>query len=151
MGADFLELMTQQLAKATKLKVRVPSNGETLRHGEVAVVPLTERIQVDHQGAVDISVTDEMSPYTPSIDRVLVDTADAFGADAIAIIFSGMAHDAIDGARHLHMKGGTVWVQDPSTCVISSMIDGAKEAGVVSFEGSPAELAKKFVQEFGAK
>jgi two-component system chemotaxis response regulator CheB/chemosensory pili system protein ChpB (putative protein-glutamate methylesterase) len=48
-------------------------------------------------------------------------------------------------------RGGTIWVQDPATCVISSMVDGAQEAGVVSFVGSPAELAQEFIAEMARR
>jgi chemotaxis response regulator CheB len=46
-------------------------------------------------------------------------------------------------------KGGQIWVQDPSTCVVSSMIDGAMEAGIVGFIGTPAALAAEFARRFG--
>ena len=61
------------------------------------------------------------------------------------------AHDAIDGSVYLQQKGGQVWAQDPATCVISSMVDGARDAGVVTFTGAPAELARQFrLQAFRA-
>lgn len=151
MGADFVELMTQQLSRATKLNVRNVVAGDRVAYGDVVVVPLTERIQVDSEGNVKLSALDGMSPYSPSIDQVLMDVADRFGANAGAIIFSGMAHDAIDGSVYLQQKGGQVWAQDPATCVISSMVDGARDAGVVTFTGAPAELARQFrLQAFRA-
>jgi chemotaxis response regulator CheB len=79
----------------------------------------------------------------------LRDAADAFGDKSCAIIFSGMAHDAIEGSKHVKAKGGRVWAQDPDTCVISSMVDGAREAGVVEFLGSPKQLADKMIAEYG--
>ncbi len=148
MGADFMDLMVGQLAKATALQVQMASNGITARHGQVLVVPLAERLLLGADGEVHVVPLDEASPYSPSIDQVLFDVADRFGARAGAIIFSGMAHDAIEGAKYLAAKGGVVWAQDPSTCVVSSMIDGAVEAGVVGFQGSPSMLAQKFVSEF---
>ena len=60
-----------------------------------------------------------------------------------------MAHDAIEGSKYLKSKGGVIWVQDPDTCVISSMVDGAREAGVVAFVGSPQQLAEKMIAEYG--
>jgi chemotaxis response regulator CheB len=144
MGSDFVELMTQQLARATKLNVRNVVSGDRVAYGDVVVVPLSERIHVDAQGVVKTTALDGMSPYSPSIDQVLMDVADRFGANAGAIVFSGMAHDAIDGSVYLSQKGGKVWAQDPATCVISSMVDGARDAGVVTFTGSPAELARQF-------
>jgi two-component system chemotaxis response regulator CheB/chemosensory pili system protein ChpB (putative protein-glutamate methylesterase) len=91
----------------------------------------------------------EKMPYSPSIDQVLRDAADAFGDKAGAIIFSGMAHDAIEGSQYLKSKGGRIWAQDPDTCVISSMVDGAREAGVVESLGSPKQLAEKMIAEYG--
>ena len=149
MGEEFLELMSAQLRKAIKLTVRNPTHGERVAHGEVLVVPTTHRLQVDAEGVVTLAHLQEKAPYAPSIDQVLRDVADAFGASAGAIIFSGMAHDAIEGSQYLHGKGGRIWAQDPDTCVISSMIDGARAAGVVEFVGSPQQLAEKTVAEYG--
>ena len=78
---------------------------------------------------------------------MLEDVADRFGAKAGAIIFSGMAEDAAQGSRYLAGIGGTVYAQDPDTCVISSMVDGVVETGVVSFVGSPKALAGKLLGE----
>jgi two-component system chemotaxis response regulator CheB/chemosensory pili system protein ChpB (putative protein-glutamate methylesterase) len=149
MGEEFLELMSAQLAKAVKLTVRKPTHGERVAHGEVLIVPTTHRLQVDAEGVVTLAHLREKSQYSPSIDQVLHDVADQFGAKAGAIVFSGMAHDAIEGSEYLKSKGGTVWVQDPETCVVSSMVDGARAAGVVDFSGSPQQLAAKMIADYG--
>ena len=150
MGADFYELMVQQLGRATTLRVRAVGEGERVAHGDVVVVPLDRRLLLDASGVAQLAPLEEQSPYSPSIDLVMRDVADRFGANAGAIVFSGMAHDAIDGATYLASKGGTVWAQDPNTCVISSMVDGAIDAGVVSHTASPVDLARRFNQQFGA-
>ena len=149
MGEEFLELMAAQLAKAVKLTVRKPSHGERAAHGEVLIVPTTHRLQVDAEGVVTLAHLREKSQYSPSIDQVLRDAADQFGSKAGAIIFSGMAHDAVEGSQYLKSKGGTIWVQDPDTCVVSSMVDGARAAGIVDFTGSPQQLAAKMIAEYG--
>jgi len=151
MGADFLDLMVQQLARATTMPVRTVVDGDIARHGEVIVVPLVERLLLDERGAIQLKAATDNSPYNPSIDRVMRDVADRFGRSAGAIVFSGMAHDAIEGASYMRERGGTIWVQDPATCVISSMVDGAQEAGVVSFVGAPAELAQEFIAEMARR
>jgi len=149
MGEEFLELMSAQLAKAVSLTVRNPTHGERVSHGDVLIVPTTHRVQIDGEGVVTMAHLPEKTQYTPSIDQVLRDVADAFGDKAGAIVFSGMAHDAIEGSKYLKSKGGVIWVQDPDTCVISSMVDGAREAGVVEFVGSPQQLADKMIAEYG--
>jgi two-component system chemotaxis response regulator CheB/chemosensory pili system protein ChpB (putative protein-glutamate methylesterase) len=149
MGEEFLELMAAQLAKAVKLTVRKPTHGERVAQGEVLIVPTTHRLQVDNEGVVTLAHLREKTQYSPSIDQVLRDAADQFGDKAGAIVFSGMAHDAIEGSQYLKSRGGIIWVQDPDTCVVSSMVDGARAAGIVDFTGSPQQLAAKMIADFG--
>ena len=149
MGEEFLELMSAQLAKAVALTVRNPTHGERVSQSEVLVVPTTHRMKVDTEGVITLAHLPEKPPYSPSIDQVMRDVADQFGDKAGAIIFSGMAHDAVEGSKYLKSRGGVIWAQDPDTCVISSMVDGAREAGVVSFLGSPKQLAEKMIADYG--
>ena len=147
MGDEFVDTMTQQLARSTALTVRMPGHGERAGHGEVLVVPNGQRLRVDRNGVVVLERIADAGAYKPSIDRVLQDVAERFGADAGAIIFSGMSDDAAAGCRDLADKGGSVYVQDPESCVVSTMIDGVRETGVVGFLGSPKELAAKLLAE----
>ncbi len=150
MGAEFLELMTSQLAKASSMPVRLAKPGEVFAAGEIVVVPVNQRFLVDQQSVVQFAPLPTESPYSPSIDQVMIDMADRFGQRCTGIIFSGMASDAIEGAKYLSSRGAKIWVQDPATCVISSMIDGAQAAGVVSFVGAPEQLADHVLDELGA-
>ena len=89
----------------------------------------------------------ELAGLPPSIDRVLGDLADRFGAAAGAIVFSGMGSDAVEGCRHVVARGGKVYVQSPESCVVSTMVDGIIEAGLASFQGTPAELADRLMAD----
>jgi chemotaxis response regulator CheB len=60
-----------------------------------------------------------------------------------------MAGDAIEGAVYLTSQGGEVWAQDPASCVVSSMVDGARARGVVEYIGSPRDLAERCVAQYG--
>ena len=78
---------------------------------------------------------------------MLRDVADRYGSSASAIIFSGMTNDAIEGCKYLASKGGAIYVQHPDSCVVSSMIDGVMDAGIVKFLGAPRELAEQVLGE----
>lgn len=146
----YFERLAQQLQKASPLPVRVPMAGLSARDGEVLVVASGSRFQLAVDGQVELGEPVEASRYRPCIDDVLRDVADTFGPHAHAIIFSGMAADAVEGAVYLTRQGGEVWAQDPETCVVSSMVDGARSRGVVEFIGSPRELAEHCVRQIGA-
>ncbi len=148
MGAEFMDIMAQQLAKTTKLMVRKPQHGERVGHGDLVIVPVTHRLRVDPQGVIVLEALPAGGPpHVPSIDDLLTDVAERFGSSAGTIVFSGMAEDAATGAKQLAAKGGRVYVQDPDTCVISAMVDGVIETGVVAFKGSPAALAERVLAE----
>ena len=76
--------------------------------------------------------------------------ADEFGNRACAIVFSGMAQDAIEGSKYLKAHGGAVWIQDPDTCTISTMVESVRSTGAVDFTGSPQQLAAKMIADHGA-
>jgi chemosensory pili system protein ChpB (putative protein-glutamate methylesterase) len=148
MGAEFMDLVAQQLSKSTSLTVRTPGHGERVAHGDVVIVPTTHRLRVNNEGIVVLEALTESGPAnSPCIDQLLHDVGDRFGANAGVIVFSGMAEDAIEGSRYVASKGGKVFVQDPKTCVVSSMVDGVLETGVVQFTGSPKELAERLAVE----
>jgi two-component system chemotaxis response regulator CheB/chemosensory pili system protein ChpB (putative protein-glutamate methylesterase) len=149
MGDEFLELMSAQLAKAVQLTVRTPTHGERVGHGEVVIVPTRQRMQIDSEGVITLSALIERTAYSPSIDQVLRDVADEFGARAGAIVFSGMAQDAIEGSKYMQGHGGAVWAQDPDTCTISTMVDSVRQTGAVGYVGSPQELAAKMIADYG--
>ena len=147
LGEEFVDMMTQQLARTTALTVRTPTHGERVGHGEVVVVPTSHRLLVDNRGVIVLERVTGEAAYRPSIDRVIADVADRFGKNAGAIVFSGMSDDAVAGCRHLAEKGGRVYAQRPDTCVVSTMIESVCEAGIVEFLGSPGELASKLLAE----
>ncbi|MFO1493736.1 MAG: chemotaxis protein CheB [Lysobacterales bacterium] len=145
MGAEFLQMMAAQLDGATQLKVRFAAAGERLRHGEVVVAPANERLVIDETGHLRTSAA-ASSPYNPSIDQLVRDAVDRFGDQVTLILFSGMGADAVEGGRYLTERGGQVWAQERSSCVIASMIDAARAQGLIRFEGTPAELADRVLQ-----
>ncbi len=142
MGEEFIDLLAQQLARATALTVRVPSHGERVAAGDLLIAPPNRDLRIQRDGTVLIQPQNPPAPHQPSIDRILETLAGTFGADVLAIVFSGMSDDGAAGCRHVADAGGQVWVQDPATCVVSEMVENALATGVVRFQGSPTSLAE---------
>jgi len=147
--SGFFDRLAQQLQKISKLPVRVANVDTPACVGEVVVIPSGTRVKISPDGKVRREDYPGPTHYRPCIDDVMRDIADAFGKRATAIIFSGMAGDAVEGAVYLTSKGGEVWAQTPESCVVSSMVDGAQARGVVEFVGSPRELADHCVARYG--
>jgi chemosensory pili system protein ChpB (putative protein-glutamate methylesterase) len=146
-GAGFVELFAKQLDRATAFRVMPAADGHVLRHGEVVVTPVYNRVVIDRDGRIELRALDPDSIHTPSVDDVMVDTAFRYGKKSGAIIFSGMGNDGMLGSRMTHSKGGTVWTQSTDSCVISSMPDAVRRMNISQFSGSPVQLAAELITE----
>lgn len=149
-GAGFLELLGDQLGRATPLNVRCATPGHCLQHGEIVIAPVEQRVVLDPNGVVSLEPVIKRSIYNPCIDDVMTEVAARYRGASGAIVFSGMGSDGLVGCKAIAGYGGTVWAQDESTCVISSMADSVRTAGLVSLTASPEALARelvKFLQE----
>jgi len=148
----FFSRLATQLQKICKLPIRVADDGAgPAAAGQVLIVPSSHRFLIDAEGTIEAVEHTDPPRYKPSIDNLMIDVAEHFGPRTTAIIFSGMAGDAIEGAVQVTQRGGEVWAQDPASCVVSSMVDGARARGVVEFIGSPRELAERCVERFGRR
>lgn len=148
LGANFMGLLAEQLDRVTRFKVMPTRVGHVLRHGEVLVVPVQERLLINPIGTVELHPLKTKSTYSPSINSVLQDMAERYRKNCHCIIFSGMCDDGVIGAEMLIRDGGEVWTQEPNSCVISAMPDNVRKAGYSSFSGTPRQLAHKLIQHY---
>jgi len=145
-GVGFVNLLAEQLSRVTPLRVSAPEDDMVLEKGHVVVAPVEKRMNFSERGVISMEKITQRSIYSPSIDDVMTVVAKHYGADANAIIFSGMGNDGTAGCHLIAQKGGMIWAQEAESCVISSMADSARNTGVVSMSGSPEELADNLVE-----
>jgi len=145
-GGNFVALLAEQLNRVTKFEVYPPVAGRLLYHREVVIAPVHERITFGADGDIRLEPAEAVGRYSPSIDRVMSDVARRYGARTGAIMFSGMGNDGLGGCHAVAAAGGPVWAQDAASCVISSMPDSVRHAGVASLSGAPEELAACLVE-----
>ncbi len=138
-----------QFERALPHAVRTASEGLSACAGDVLLVPPRARIALDPDGGVHVLPGGD-ERYTPSIDDTFTRVADVFGERALALVFSGMANDALQGMRRVVECGGEVWTQTRETCVVSAMVDAAAAAGLTTFSGTPQELAARLNADFAA-
>ncbi|GMR07282.1 MAG: chemotaxis protein CheB [Gammaproteobacteria bacterium] len=147
-GKGFEELLARQLDRSSEFDVMYAESGHQLRHRQVVITPVNKRVLVDKRGCLLLKPADPDGIYTPSIDAAMIDMAVHYGKMSGAIIFSGMGRDGMQGCRVMAARGATVLAQDAGTCVVSGMPDAARRCGVVSFSGTPEQLAEKLVERF---
>ncbi|MEO6696818.1 MAG: chemotaxis protein CheB [Gammaproteobacteria bacterium] len=147
-GTGFATLLAQQLDSTAAFQVIPAQPGHSLRHHQVVLAPVEQDMVISAEGQLELKpITPDDRLYRPSIDTIMTEVAQRFGCHAGAIIFSGMGKDGLRGAQSIVEHGGVVWGQDAESCLISSMPDHARNAGLVSFSGTPEALAKRLVEQ----
>jgi chemosensory pili system protein ChpB (putative protein-glutamate methylesterase) len=145
-GDGFVEVLASQLNRATPFKVAPAVDGAVLESGHIYVAPVRERLRISAGGELKLEPERERHTYMPSIDTLMQEVAERFGASSGAIIFSGMGDDGAKGCKFIAEAGGVVWAQDSASCAIDSMPSRAVATGLVSHRDAPEQLAVAMVE-----
>jgi chemosensory pili system protein ChpB (putative protein-glutamate methylesterase) len=129
------------------LPVRLAKGGRA-KPGEVLLVPAGQQVRLRRDGGIDLQANGADGEQEPSIDASLTMAANAFGRDALAIVFAGRGNDAVAGAQAIHDRGGQVWVESSSGDHFADMVSGIFAERLVSFSGTPPELAAHLIEVF---
>jgi two-component system chemotaxis response regulator CheB/chemosensory pili system protein ChpB (putative protein-glutamate methylesterase) len=146
---DQLDLaLVEKFAAHCALPVRLAGQGNRAGVGEVLVVPAGQQVRLRRDGSIDLQAMGSDAVLDPSIDASLTMAANAFGRDALAIVFAGRGNDAVAGAQAIHDRGGQVWVESSSGEHFADMVSGIFAERLVSFSGTPPELAAHLIEVF---
>ncbi len=140
------ETLAHVLVRHNGMPCKVAAAGDRLRHGELLIAPVASEIDFTAEGDVVVRNIKWDGPYSPSIDQVLANVTRRFGKRAGALIFSGMGGDGSISGPIMQDAGGFLWAQTAASCACSSQPDSMRATGVVSFNGTPAELAARLVE-----
>ncbi|SFL89409.1 chemotaxis protein CheB [Marinobacter zhejiangensis] len=143
---NFTEVLTRVLGRHAHYKLRHAAVGNKVNNGDVVLLPVEHEWYINDDGSLARKDTPWPGPYGPSIDQVLLNVGDHYGARCNAILFSGMGNDGAIAAPLLKAHGSRVWVQDSASCGNSSMPDSVAATGCTSFIGTPEQLAKELVK-----
>jgi chemosensory pili system protein ChpB (putative protein-glutamate methylesterase) len=128
--------------------VRLAEHGSRAAAGEVLMVPAGQQVQLRRNGRIELQAANDEGGGSPSIDASLTMAANVFGRDALAIVFGGRGNDAVAGAQAIHDRGGQVWVESSTGEFSADMVSGIFAERLVSFSGTPTELAARLIEVF---
>ncbi len=140
------ETLAHVLVRHNGMPCKVAAAGDRLRHGELLIAPVATEIDFGDEGEVLVRDIKWDGPYSPSIDQIMANVTRRFGDRSGALIFSGMGGDGSISGPLMQDAGGFIWGQTAESCACSSQPDSMRATGVVSFNGTPGELAAHLVE-----
>jgi len=142
---SFESALPQAVGRHSQWHVNAARHGDPVRCGEVVVAPISHELGFADDSAMQIAERGWPEPYSPSIDQMMLNLAQQFGAMCGVIAFSGMGSDGSAAAAYVKRQGGAIWTQRADSCASPSMPDSLREAGYSSLSADPRELAEALV------
>lgn len=123
MPPRFTEALAERLRKRVKMPVSELRQAEPILRGRAYILPggliTTVKNVMGHVVARVASAAPET--LTPNADALLGSVAEAYGAEAVAVVLTGMGRDGCEGARLVEKAGGRVFVESPAGAVLPTM------------------------------
>jgi len=115
-GTTFAEWLDTQ----TPHRVRIATSGQTLDRPGVFIAPADRHLVVRDR---TLRITDDSERHScrPSVDVLFESVAIEYGANAAAVLLTGMGQDGARGLLAVHQAGGVTIAQDEATCVVYGM------------------------------
>lgn len=133
--------LAQMISRGSRYGALLAGHGSLVLPDNVIIVRPDQQTEVLVNNTLVLHQCPWAGAYSPAINQVMVNVASVYGSRSGAIIFSGMGDDGRAACKMMKQQGGEIWIQTPDSCTVSSMPDEAESTGVVSFSGTPEQLA----------
>ncbi len=135
MPDGFTEMFAKRLDETCAVRVKEAQSGDLLLAGRVLVCPGNRHLKVKKLPLGTVAVLAEEAPvhgHRPSVDVLFRSVAEEFGAQAIAVIMTGMGDDGASGMGAIRAAGGMTIAQSEESCVVFGMPKAAIDRGYVT-------------------
>jgi len=143
-AAGFSVGMTEWLAHASKLPVRLAYEGQVLQPGEVLIAPDQRDLLLLPGGRVHLS-DNPLLIQRPSIDISMQAAAEVFGLRAVGVLLTGMGRDGAYGMLTIKRANGYTIAQDEASSTIFGMPRAAIQLGAACEILPAAQIAERLV------
>lgn len=124
MPEKFTEMYAQRLDSACAVRVREARHGDRVERGLALVAAGGRHLQLRRSGGQYFAVVSDGPPvnrHKPSVDVLFQSVAECAGAQALAILLTGMGNDGARGMKQLHDRGARTVAQDETSCTVFGM------------------------------
>jgi len=143
----FTKPFSERLDKLSRFSVREAEDGDRVEEGLSLVAPGDFHMTVTRSGRIRLHKGPMVHYLRPTVDELMLSTADVYGSRNLGVILTGMGSDGAKGMRAIKEHGGQTIAQDESTCVVFGMPKVAIEQGsvdvVLPLQRIPGEIVKR--------
>ena len=125
--------LVSALAANCPMRVKLAEHREPLAAGTIYIAPDDYHLGVADRHSMELSGAPPVEGFRPSATWLFSSVALRFGADAVAVILSGMGQDGVAGLVEIRRAGGLIVAQDETSSAVYGMPCAAAEANLQDF------------------
>jgi two-component system, chemotaxis family, protein-glutamate methylesterase/glutaminase len=132
MPEGFTQMFARRLDEICAISVKEAQSGDLLLAGRALICPGSRHVKAKRLPMGDVAVlTDDprVNGHRPSVDVLFKSVAEEFGANAMAVLMTGMGEDGAQGMGVVRAAGGMTIAQSEDSCVVFGMPRAAIERG----------------------
>jgi two-component system chemotaxis response regulator CheB len=152
MPESFTAMFAQWLDEICEIEVREARDGDLATPGCALIAPGNAHLRVSKRtlGAeVALEKGKLINGHMPSVDVLFESVASEYGADAVALLMTGMGSDGAEGLGRIRQAGGQTVAQDKDSSAIYGMPRVAMEKGYAEKVISLADMADYLISAVG--
>ncbi|MFO8235701.1 MAG: chemotaxis protein CheB [Bacteroidales bacterium] len=115
----------EALSIKSNIPVIEPFDKDSIKPGKAYLAPSNYHMYIELNKKIALSTEEPVNHSRPSIDVSFETAAQTYSKNLLGIILSGANRDGAYGLKKLKDHGGTVIVQNPKECEVSTMTDAA--------------------------
>ena len=140
-AAGFTEGLAQWLAEAADFPVEVAADGQQILPGRAYLAPNGFQTTVDGRERIALSASGAENGHLPSVSVLFRSVGAAYGANAVAVLLTGMGRDGAVELGLMKANGAITIAQDSESSIIHGMPGAAIERGGATYVLPPEKIA----------
>jgi two-component system chemotaxis response regulator CheB len=146
--AAFSESFARHIDLITEMTACIPKHGQTVEAGHIYLAPGDRHMEVAREGSryvIKLLDTAPVNRHKPAVDVMFRSVAHCAGANAIAVLLTGMGADGAVGMKEMHDAGAKTVIQDEQTSVVWGMPGSAFKLGCTDYVLPLEEIAGRIL------
>jgi two-component system chemotaxis response regulator CheB len=132
MPIGYTAMYARRLDEISPLRVVEAGEGDVVGAGTVFLAPAGRHLSFVRQGdgsvRAHLDVRPSDTPHRPAVDVLFESAAAQYGERVLGVVMTGMGHDGLLGAAHVKARGGRIFTEAESSCVVYGMPRAVDEA-----------------------
>lgn len=146
--AAFSESFVRHIDLASPMTALIPKNGQIVENGHIYLAPGDRHMEIAREGSryvIKLLDTEPVNRHKPAVDVMFRSVVRSAGANAIAVLLTGMGADGAAGMKEMHDAGAKTVIQDEQTSVVWGMPGSAFKLGCADYVLPLDEVAQKIL------